>query len=334
MNKQKKVKESKEKIKKKVQELKGSKLFLVAFIRELKKDKKFLLSFIITLIFIATMTTLKVKEAESAYTNKKKSSQITQEVVNDETTTITTKEEANESSDNDQPDVSDYVGIYSKEVKLDNVIQINDTCSIDSYKIIYQVKKDRSIKKYFSNSCIGIVKIFSDTLTYNSYGGAKYISANDINYTFNDNTLKEVDGDKYELDDDISNIKEKKALEEAELYFYGSNIVFLTNTNLILISNNKVTSPITDDYKNNGGNLEKRFYKSENIKYQFNFIVFKNEEAISCYDKEENDDPLYTIYSIRYDINSNNFMSIKEVLARSKSNSCTTYEEDLETLKE
>ena len=63
----------------------------------------------------------------------------------------------------------------------------------------------------------------------------------------------------------------------------------MTNTNLLVINNDKVSSPIGEEYNNNGGNLTQRFYKSSN-EYQYNFIVFnKTVEEVKSKPKKKID---------------------------------------------
>lgn len=303
--------------------------FFVNFYHKLKVDKLYLISFLITLVFFGIIGTIKVKEADGYYDKKNASAKV------DASSTDTTLTPAEEAKD-DKVDVTDYVGIYSKEYILDNVINFGENCSVDSYKYIYQITSDGKITKYFQNSCIGTIKIWSDEFKYNNTNGARYIGTSKMNFTFGTNKIKEVDGETFKTDTDISTITESKNIEELDITFYGASTVIMTNTNLLLLSKDKVSSPIDDKYTNNGGNLTKRFYKSS-TEYQYNFIVFNHtvEDICNVDNKEIADDEIiYKTYSIRYDASSDNFLDAKEIVSRTKSDSCKNYKKDLANLKE
>ena len=250
-------------------------------------------------------------------------------------------------------DVSDYIGIYSREVKLTEPITLNETCKIESYKFLYQVKKDKTITKYFMNDCAGTIKMWSDKASYVSSGGAKYISANKISYLFSPTSMKEVDGETYNIDNSITTIKENTN-KDNEVYFYDDNIVIKDKTNLVLLKGNTVLYNLNSNYiafgninnytrldftitANNGGNVETRVYKA-GATNQFNFIVFSNNDSKNnCYtefNEDDEDSLVYTIYSIKYNTSSNNFDEAKKILSRNKSEKCDNYEDDLKNLEE
>ena len=233
-------------------------------------------------------------------------------------------------------DVSDYIGIYSREVKLTEPIILNETCKIESYKFLYQVKKDKTITKYFMNDCAGTIKMWSDKASYVSSGGAKYISANKISYLFSPTSMKEVDGETYNIDNSITTIKENTN-KDNEVYFYDDNIVIKDKTNLVLLKGNTVLYNLNSNYPNNGGNVETRVYKA-GATNQFNFIVFSNNDSKNnCYtefNEDDEDSLVYTIYSIKYNTSSNNFDEAKKILSRNKSEKCDNYDDDMKILSE
>lgn len=307
--------------------------FFKNFLEKLKVDKIYLISFLITLTFLSVTSVIKVKHADG-YLNKNQTD-INQKENNDDTTLTPAKD-----AEQEEIDVSDYVGIYSKEYILDNVITFGENCTVDSYKYIYQINNDGTISKYFNNSCIGTIKIWSDKFKYNNNDGARYIGTKNMNYTFNTNKLKEVDGETYKIDTDITTIKESKNIEEIELSFYGLNTIIMTNTNLILLNKEKASSPISEEYTSPVTSLKKRFYKSSN-EYQYNFIVFNTDIDEICATQEPNNienvetsEETYKIYSIRYDASSDNFLEPKMLVSRTKSDSCENYKKDLSILKE
>ena len=134
--------------------------FFKNFLEKLKVDKIYLISFLITLTFLSVTSVIKVKHADG-YLNKNQTD-INQKENNNDTTLTPAKD-----AEQEEIDVSDYVGIYSKEYILDNVITFGENCTVDSYKYIYQINTDGTISKYFNNSCIGTIKIWSDNYPYN-----------------------------------------------------------------------------------------------------------------------------------------------------------------------
>ena len=296
----------------------------------MKEDKLYLLSFLITVAFFAVFSLYKVHDAEGLYNHKKEDTKTTENNV-----TPTVKEDL---TVDDNLDVSDYVGIYSREVILDSPIVLSDTCSITTYKLVYQIKKDKSIAKYFMNDCLGTTLIWSDTLAYVSTGGARYISANDVNYLFSASNMKEVDGDAYKLDSDISSIKVNKKYKKVEISFDEDRIVLMSYDNLFLLHDNKIEFELNSEYPNNGGDLEQRVFKSETDD-TYNFVVFSNEEEKSCYSTSDIadatfvDGTLYKMYSIKYDSDNNKFEKAKEIVSRDKSAGCDVLNDDLAALK-
>ena len=298
-------------------------LFLSFIIKRMKSDKLYFCSFIITILFLIVFSIYNISEAEGLYNTSNDTEKSTEQV------------KSVVDSNNDELNIKDYIGIYSKEVILDETLVIDDACSIDAYKIAYQIKKDKSIRKFFINDCIGTVEIWKDELAYASNGGARYITANDIHYLFAASSMKEVDGDTFTIDDDLSTLKNKIKLSNIEVYFEDKNTIIMTYNNLYLINASNGTS-VLGEYLNNGGALEKRVYKSD-IKRQFNFIVFSNGEEMNCYNEiDENfvDGNLYKIYTIKYNSNLDSFNKPKEIISRNKSISCSVFDEDFITLKE
>ena len=304
--------------------------FFVDFFKKLKTDKLYLLSFIITLVLLGFFFYTNIKDSDGLY-KYKNNNNLTEEKDSDVSATVDSN--LNKKTDNDI-DVSDYVGIYSREVTLGEAVKLNDSCTLNEYKIVYQIKKNKSIAKYVSNDCLGTIKIWDGSLAYVSSGGARYISANDTNYLFATNTMKEVDGETYTIDDDINSIKEKVNIKNIDITFDDSNIIIMTNDNLYLISGSSVGFKLGDEYKNNGGNLEQRVYKSS-TKYKYNFIVFSNGEKTNCYNETIVEDrPLYTIYTVKYNKSEHKFSSVKTVVSRNVNDLCTNYEDDMNLLKE
>jgi hypothetical protein len=289
-------------------------LLLSFVVMKMKEDKLYFLSFIITLFFLVFSSFYNIYYSEGLYGKNEKD-----EVVDKEVSTNVTDEIL---------DIKDYVGVYSKEVFLDIPLDINNSCSVSAYKIAYQIKKDKSISKFFINDCVGSVPIWEDKLTYVSEGGARYISANSIKYLFSATSMKEVDGDTFKIDTELKTIKNNFKINNLDVYFENNGIILMTKSNLYLI-NGDVGINVLKDYENSGGDLDRRIYKSQ-AKRQFNFIVFNNEEKVNCYDSiDDVDDLLYKIYTIKYDIDTNSFNKPKEVLSRNKSAGCSVFDEDL-----
>lgn len=310
-------------------------LFFKVFFRNLRENKLYFLSFFITIFTIAFFSINKVQEAEGIYgdtnigtnTNTPATPVVNPNANKTEEKTPTPEE----------VDISDFIGIYSREIVLSTPLSLDEQCTIDKYKLVYQVKKDKTITKYLVNDCLGTIKMWSDKANYVSSGGAKYISANKINYLFSPTNMKEVDGETYSSDSTITTLKEKKNKKNVTTYFYGDNVVLQDLNNLYLIKGNTVAFNLNNTYPNNGGNLEQRVYKA-GATNQFNFITFSNEDNTNnCYSEfnaEEEDTLVYTIYSIKYNSDTNNFENAKKILSRNKSDKCENYEEDLKNLEE
>ncbi len=302
-------------------------LFGKAFGERLRTDKLFLFSFLITLIFIAFFSYKKLKNSESSYPNL-----INKFISNDN------KQNNNDNGSNNSKvsvdeklDISDYVGIYSRIVDLNDKLKINDSCTIDSYKMIYQVKKDKTITKYLYNTCLGSIKIWDDKLGYVTSGGTKYIGTEQIHFLFSGSSMKEVDGETYRVDDEFVSIREKNKIDGLYTYFYDSSIIFKTNKNLILLRGNSTLFNLNTEYPSAGGKLDKNVFKSSDK--MFKFIVFSNNENLNCYDKEvEEDKPLYKIYSISYNEETTNFDKPAELVTRNVNDLCTNWKEDYKVL--
>lgn len=305
-------------------------LFLTFVIKKMKEDKLYLLSFIITVLFVGVFSLYKVNEADGLYKHKK------DEVV-DNNVTPTIKPDVN-AQVSDVLDVSDYVGIYSREVVLDEPIVVSDTCSLTSYNVLYQIKKDKTIKKFFSNECVGNLLIWEDTLAYVSNGGARYINANDTNFLFSATNMKEIDGSAYKLDDDITNVKVVNKIKNVDIDFIDNKIIIKLIDDLVLLHENVIDYRLSDSYINNGGDTKERVFKIEDYKYKF--ILFENNEKKNCYsevdlaDPNFVDGPSYKIYSIEYSSKDGKFKAVKEIVSRDKSVKCDVFNEDLESLKE
>ena len=304
-------------------------LFFTFFVKKIREDKLYFISFIITILFFTVFSVSKVREAEGIYSNIEK-------VVNsnNETSSQTVNNNLTE-----EVDVSNYIGIYSKEYLMSEEIFINNSCSVTSYKIVYQIKKDKSIAKYLVNDCFGTIEMWNGKLSYVSTDGARYISANNINYLFSVSSMKEVDGETYKVDNELSVLKPKQKVKDVEFLFYYNNVILLLNDNLLHIKGDEILYNLKNNYINNGGKLDKKVYKSD-IKNQFKFIIFNNGEEKNCYTTSDLSDSLfedgigYKIYTINYDLVANRFLSAKEIISRDKSALCDVFNEDLKLLKE
>ncbi len=312
-------------------EKKKTYLLFRAIIKRFKEDKLYFMSFVITVLFIAVFSLYKVYDAEGLYTHKKNNDEVTDTNV---TPSVSPSVDVNETLD-----VTDYVGIYSREIILDNPVELSDTCTITSYSIVYQIKKDKSISKYFMNDCLGNYLMWKDELSYVSTGGARYISANNVNYLFSASNMKEVDGDAYKLNQDISSIKESKKYKNVDLVFDNNYLILMSYDNLYLINENKIDFELNNEYKNNGGSLKQRVYSSNEQGF-YKFIVFSNDEKMNCYNNEIMDSVdfvdgnLYTIYTIKYDFTEHKFGDALKKVTRNKSDGCDNYDDDLSFLTE
>jgi len=302
-------------------------LFGKAFGERLRTDKLFLFSFLITLIFIAVFSYKKLKNSESSYPNliNKLIAEDNKQSSKDSTNTN------NKVSVDEKLDIADYVGIYSREVELNEKLKINDSCTIDAYKFIYQVKKDKTISKYLYNACLGSIKMWDDKLGYVTSGGTKYIGTEQLHFLFSGTSMKEVDGETYRIDDEFVSIREKNKIDGLYTYFFDNSIIFKNAKNLILLRGNSILFNLDTEYPSAGGKLDKNVFKTGDK--TFKFIVFSNNEPLNCYDKEiEEDKPLYKIYSITYNDSTTSFDKPIELVARNINDLCTNWKEDYKVL--
>ena len=148
-------------------------------------------------------------------------------------------------------------------------------------------------------------------------------------YLFNDKTLNEIDGETYKIDNGITTIRTGSRINDLDVNFYDESMVIMTNDNLVSINNGNVNYVLTDNYKNNGGELTKRVYQSNKDIYKF--IIFQNNEKKNCY-ASSNDEINYKIYTISYNEENHTFENVKEIVSRTKNDGCDKYKEDLEEL--
>ncbi len=292
------------------------------FINGLKSNKLYLLSFVITLLFFVISSVSRVKDSEGIFhfnTNNDSN-----ELNNDSGT------QSVSATVSDELDVTDYVGIYSREVTFSNSFKLN-TCTIDSYKILYQIKKDKSIFKYFYNDCIGTILIWNDELGYASSSGARYINSHDTNYLFGTESVKEVDGYAYKLDNSFTSLKENQKVNDLDISFYDSNIVLSLKDDLFVINGNSVSFHLNEAFENKGGNLDKRVYPKDN---EYQFIVFYNNEKKNCYDDVLTDELNYEIYSLKYNSDDKKFNDYVKLVSRNKIDGCSLYKDDLKSLED
>lgn len=311
-------------------------IFFTFFLKRLKEDKLYLFSFIVTIIFVSIFSYTKLKATEGYYDKKNDVSSV------DNTVIPTVNEDLNQSSKNDDKkkdelDITDYVGIYSKEYKFDEGISL-DGIVVNSYKLVYQIKKDKTITKYFMNDSIGTIKIWDGKLDYVSSGGARYISANNVNFLFSSSSMKEVDGETFKIDDTINSLKENNLNTGVQISFLDDNVVLMSKNNLVSVKSGSINYQLSSKYSIKSDILEQNVYNSStNV---FKFIVFEENSDKKCYSLEEiedknfKDSKLYTIYSIKYNEDTQIFDDEKEEISRNKSAGCDVFLEDLETLKE
>ena len=302
-------------------------LFGKAFGERLRTDKMFLLSFFITLIFLCALSYRTLKNSESSYPGIFKNIMKTSEQSSSNDSDSKSSVHVNETLD-----ISDKVGVYSREVNLTDKLVLSDSCSIDTYKYVYQIKKDKTITKYLYNSCLGAIKVWEDKLDYVSIGDTKYIGTNDVHFLFSGTSMREVDGDTYKIDDDITSIREKDNVKNLQISFIDNSVIFSTYTNIILMRGNTILYNLNKEYTNNGGKLDRYVYQTDDENYKF--IVFSNGENLNCYDNENGESLVYTIYSISYDKEKMTFNSPKELISRNKSDGCDNWKADLALLKE
>lgn len=206
-------------------------------------------------------------------------------------------------------------GYYSHNVTLNEKIQIG-TCEVESYDFIYEVKEG-VFTKYFSNTCLGVVKL----------GEEQDIKIDNFSFVVNNYT--------YDKDTTITSLIESSN-SSVSLYFYLNSIILLSDDNIILLNNNKVAYNSGDKFKNNGGNLSKRYYESKE-EDTFNYIVFYNGEETACYDEVDHAhdaDKLYEIYQIHFNPSFNKFDEPKLLISRTKGDYCINFENDIKVLKQ
>ncbi len=302
--------------------------FTKDFLKTLIHEKLFLLSFILTLFFLGLFFNDVTKGSEGYF--QKIDEHFTK---TDNTVEATVDVDLNK--DNKDMDVSSLIGIYSREVALNESIQVGDSCSISSYKLIYKISENKSIFKYLDSECLGTIRIWNDTLKYNTSNSARYISANGINYLFSNTGIKEVDGETYRLDDSISTIKEENKLNGAQISFIDNNIVIMSNKRLIILKGNNIVLDTNKDYVSNGGSIERKIFKSKSDT-KYSFIVFNNAESLNCYQifEEENDNELYKIYSITYNAEKKSFDDVELKVERKINDGCSNWNEDYNLLQQ
>lgn len=306
-------------------------IFIRAFWHKIISDKFYFVSFIITISAFFLLSSNKVREAKGII--EEEAFVAIEESVVTETKTPSTNDNILKNPLQETVSLTEYVGMYSKTVSLENPLNINNICSISEYKIIYQVTKENNIKKIFYNECLGSVELWQQEAEYKNDGSTRYISANNILFKFTNNNLKEIKEDNnitYEKEENLLNLTIGLNLNDINMYFYGENIIFLENNDLILLSDGKIKYKVSDKYINHGGNLQNRVFKAKD-QYEFRFIVFENNETKNCYNENEYhlEGPLYTIYSIKYNPETENMSEAQKVVSRLTTNSCQYLEEDL-----
>ena len=301
-------------------------LFGKAFGERLRSDKLFLISFIITLSFLCFVSYRMLRNSESSYPG------LVNRLINSDSEEIQTSEDNKATVVIDEElDISDYVGIYSREINLSESISLSDSCVMESYKYIYQIKKDKSITKYLFNECLGIVSIWSDKLDYVTIGDVKYIGTSDYHFLFSGTSMREADGDTYKIDDSITSVREKNLIKNLNVDFVDNSVIFSNPNNIVLMRGNSIIFDLNKDYSNNGGNLDQRVYRLK--KNYYKFIIFENGESVNCYENNNTDSVVYKIYSLSYDEEKTTFKNPEELIARKYSDGCSNWQDDLSVLK-
>ena len=301
-------------------------LFGKAFGERLRTDKMFLVSFFITLVFLCSVAYRMLKNSESDYPG------IFNKLIKTEEKSTSSEDDSKVPVQVDEVlDISDKVGVYSREVALTDKVVLSDSCTIDTYKYVYQIKKDKTISKYLYNNCLGAIKVWDGKLDYVSIGDVKYIGTNDYHFLFSGTSMREVDGDTYKIDDDITSIREKNNIKNLEVSFIDNSVIFSSYTNIILMRGNSVLYNLNSEYKSSGGKVDRMVYHPNSDTY--NFIVFSNNEALNCYDNNSGDDLVYKIYSMTYDKEKMEFATPNELASRNKSDGCENWKADLALLK-
>ena len=293
-------------------------LVLDSFIKRLKEDKLYLISFIITILAITIFSSNKVRDANGMFNSNKNNNEV--------------KEEVNEKID-EKLDVTNYVGTYVKSIKLEKSFAYEDNCEITKYDLVYQIKSDNSINKYFNSECTGNVLIDSDTLGYVMALNTKNIGTTSNIYLFNNNKLNEIDGytytknNKYEIDEDINSLSSTNLIFHRDKFIiYGANYLYFING-----------EEIETEIVNSNSLLSKSIFRVGTTS-DFKYIVYDKEETTTCYvpslvievgfeDKES-----YSIYSISYDESISSFTEPKREVVRKRSDTCDTLNDDLASL--
>ena len=209
--------------------------------------------------------------------------------------------------------VSNDLLVYKYKVELNREIKVG-TCDVSSYYFILQGKNNK-YDRYFMNDCLG-TKLLNKNITKVSIKG-KELTYKNIAYTKDDKKVSETTTD-------------------IDIEVYNDNVILMSDDNLVLLENGNIKYISSDLYNNDGGNLEKRFYKS-NRNYTYNFIIYSNGIEENCpiieAAEEKKEDLVYTIYSVSYDINSNKFLDPLELVSRKNKDLCNHFNEDLELLK-
>ena len=266
------------------------------FLKKLYENKLYLISFIITILVLGYGIFVGLKNSDGMITKKNKQ----------QLKIIEDWNKAKSSND----------GYYSHKVTLNEKIEIG-TCTVDSYDYIYEVR-DGVFTKYFSNNCLGVVKLGED----------RNIIIDNFRFVVNSYT--------YDKDTSITSLIESTN-SSVTLLFYSNSIVLLSDDNLILFNNNIVSYVSNKKFINEGGNLSKRYYESSRDKDSFNYIVFYNGEELPCYDsidKAHADDKLYDIYQIHFNSYFDKFDEPKLLIKRTKGDYCLNYEDDIKVLKQ
>lgn len=316
-----------------------------AVFNKCRTDKWYFISLIITFATLGFLLTIKVKNAEGALIKKDSTPVVVVDkdtVTNDETTnkedkTTTKDTNTNKNTKDDEIDLSEYIGYYSENVTMKEPFVLNETCTISEYKNVYHITDSNKVIKYYYNDCVGTIKLWEGTFSYTNDGGTRYISSNGYYFRFSKNDIKEIKDDEttsYKVDNELHNLKDNLVIKGVNLYFFGDSLIFLKSDDLIQLKKDEIVYQASKKYPNNGGDLEQRFYKSAN-KYQFKFMIFSNGEKANCYKDAtaEDVDPLYKIYTVKYDIDSG-LLTDEQIIERTKSDACENYESDLATLKE
>lgn len=281
---------------------------LCKIIETMHENKIYLLSFVISFVFIVTVSVYNIARGEALYNDVKpnKKDDIIYNV--------------------DDINIKSYVGYYKRDVILDEEIKVNDRLSIKDYKLVYEIKEDKTIIKYFYIDKLGYKKIWEDKLVYSSSEDAKYLSSHGINFLFSYSSMKETDGDTYVSD---KNMKFTNEINDFDVSFDKDNILILTNDNLYSLNESSVKD-ILGEFKSNGGTLNKRVYKSSKEDV-YNIIVFYNEENRNCYSdfQGEDDSLVYRIYTYNYKTKEKQMK-----VSRNKSDNCKSFDEDIKLLKE